>query len=184
MITESQLWTALEAQSNLTDQQVAAAQVDRALRRSAQPVGVVCAGSGGRRHALTVTSFQVLPSDQFIVTVAVRWKSTLAAALSEAEHFALHVLSEEQSFVADMFFGTHLTDDAFDFDCVDWTDRGLQREPFMVGASLSMECQTLKSFQAGSAQVFVAIVREFAEGEKAPLLCWAQKFCAPRPLER
>lgn len=150
-----------------------------AMRQCASPVCVVTTQIDGQRMALTVSSFLSVSADPPMVSVCINKNSRMCKAMSETGVFAIHMLAEDQSHVADNFAGRPRGGEAYDFACVEWIDQGDGREPLMCGVSMAAECAVASSTEAGSHRLFIGEVKNILTNERRPLLYWNRLYGFP-----
>ncbi|MDI4234170.1 flavin reductase family protein [Bradyrhizobium sp. Arg237L] len=150
-----------------------------AMRRAASPVSVITTNLGGKRMALTVSSFLSVSADPPLISVCVNRSSKMCEAMVKSGSFGVHVLSDDQAHVADMFAGRPRSGEAYDFSCVDWVHQGEAREPLMAGVAIAAECSVVSVTEAGSHNLFISEVRNLITNEKRPLLYWNRLYGFP-----
>src|SRR5687767_15108057 len=74
-----------------------------ALRRFASGVTIVTAELSGEQLGITVTAFAAISLMPPIVMVSINNESPLGEAIVDSEHFAVHILSEDQRTLAERF---------------------------------------------------------------------------------
>ncbi|KAF1020029.1 MAG: NADH-dependent flavin reductase [Paracidovorax wautersii] len=150
-----------------------------AMRQAASPVCVVTTRSGGQRMALTISSFLSVSADPPLISVCINRNSRMCAAMTDNGVFGVHILSADQSHVADCFAGRPQSGQAYDFSCVEWLPQGDGHEPAMSGGAMSAECSIVSATDAGTHRLFIAAVRNLTTNDKRPLLCWNRLYGFP-----
>lgn len=150
-----------------------------AMRQSASPVCVVTTSFEGQRMALTISSFLSVSADPPLVSVCINRNSRMCQALSETGTFAVHMLAEDQSHIADTFAGRPRVGAPYDFSCATWVCQGADCEPLMSGVTASAECSVISATDAGSHRLFIAEVKNLATSERRPLLFWNRLYSFP-----
>lgn len=150
-----------------------------AMRQTASPVCVLTTHGDGQRMALTVSSFLSVSADPPLISVCINRNSRMCAAMTESGVFGVHMLSDDQSHIADCFAGRPKTGEAYDFSCVEWLDQGEGREPAMSGGAMSAECSVVSATDAGTHRLFIAAVTRLSTNDKRPLLYWNRLYGFP-----
>ena len=150
-----------------------------AMRQSASPVCVVTTQIDGKRMALTVSSFLSVSADPPLVSVCINQNSRMCKAMTETGVFAVHMLAENQSHIADNFAGRPRCGQPYDFSCVEWLDQGAGREPLMSGVTVAAECAVSSHTDAGSHRLFIGEVKNLATSDRRPLLFWNRLYGFP-----
>lgn len=150
-----------------------------AMRQAASPVCVVTTRQGGKRMALTVSSFLSVSADPPLVSVCINRNSRMCEAMTETGHFGVHLLAHDQAHVADTFAGRPRTGEAYDFNCVEWMNDAEVREPAMCGVSVSADCHVVSTTDAGTHRLFIAAVTNLVASERRPLIFWNRVYGFP-----
>lgn len=152
-----------------------------AMRQAASPVCVVTTNVDGQRMALTISSFLSVSADPPLVSVCINRNSRMCDAITDAGAFGVHLLAHDQAHVADNFAGRpRAGGEPYDFACVEWTaGEDAQREPAMVGGSVSADCTVVSSTDAGTHRLFIAEVKNLATNERRPLIYWNRVYAFP-----
>jgi flavin reductase (DIM6/NTAB) family NADH-FMN oxidoreductase RutF len=150
-----------------------------AMRMTASPVCVVTTSQGGKRMALTISSFLSVSADPPLVSVCINRNSRMCDAITEAGHFGVHLLAYDQAHVADTFAGRPRHGEAYDFNCVEWINGSDSREPAMCGVSVSADCSVVSTTDAGTHRLFIAAVKNLVTSERPPLLFWNRVYGFP-----
>lgn len=150
-----------------------------AMRQSASPVCVVTTQFEGQRMALTISSFLSVSADPPLISVCINRNSRMCTALTATQGFALHMLAEDQSHIADTFAGRPRIGEPYDFSCATWVCQGEHCEPLMSGVTASALCSVVSFTDAGSHRLFIAEVKSLATSEKRPLLFWNRLYSFP-----
>jgi len=79
------------------------------MRRVPAAVTVVTAASGGESRGMTVGSFASVSMDPLLVSFNVGKSSSMHAVLMDARNFYMHLLSEQQADVSNLFANPDLT---------------------------------------------------------------------------
>ncbi len=127
------------------------------MRHVPAPVTVITAvGADGEAHGITIGSFTSVSLEPPLVSFNVDHGAQIYAALQEAEHFAVHVLSEEQAALSAHFAVPELSS-AEQFGAVPHTrdGRGL---PLLDGVVAVLHCRPYASLPLEGDTLFVAEV--------------------------
>lgn len=150
-----------------------------AMRNAPSPVCVITTQENGQRMALTISSFLSVSAEPALISVCINRQSRMSAAMTKNSVFAVHLLSADQAHIADTFAGRPQTGLAYDFSCVEWHDRGADREPIMGGVAVSLECRVESLTDAGTHRLFIAEVKNISMTDKRPLLYWNRLYGVP-----
>lgn len=77
--------------------------VRQALRQFASGVTIVTAEHGGERYGITVSAFTSISLDPPVIMVSINSSSPLAEMVIASEHFAVHILGNEQEELSTRF---------------------------------------------------------------------------------
>lgn len=135
----------------------------RAMRRVASSVSVVTTDGPAGRHGATVSAFCSVSADPPTVLVCLNAASRIAATVRGNAVFAVNVLPEEATHLADRFAGRCGAEDRF--DGIDW--RG-GRVPQFPGATV-LVCEVADAPLSGTHLVVLGRVVEAVEGAARPL---------------
>lgn len=118
----------------------------------------------GRRHGVTVNSFNSVSLDPPLVLWSQALKAFSHPAFRDAERFAVNILADQQIELSnrfaragnDKFAGTPVRD-------------GLGGVPLIEGCSAYLECRRYASHEAGDHMIFIGLVERIARHERRPL---------------
>ena len=148
-----------------------------ALRDHASSVVVVTARGGAGPRGATIGSFVSVSLDPPLVSFNVTHGTRLAAALLEADVWAVHLLSEAQADLAAHFAVPDLdgADQLAPFPHVDAGDG----PPLLRGTLGVLLCRPHGRVEAGDHTVWIAEVTDIVDGAgAAPLLYYRQSYRA------
>ena len=135
-----------------------------ALGRFATGVTVVtCRGSQGPL-GITVNSFASVSLDPALVLWSVDRGSSRAAAFTEAQTFAIHILGREERDIAARFTRNGAT-----FEGLDWAD-GEDGLPVLNGTLARFDCARHAVHDGGDHLILVGAVHRVAFRDGAPLV--------------
>lgn len=145
---------------------VPATEFRAALSRFASGVTVLTIrGADGRDLGMTMTAFSSLSLDPPLILVCVAHTASIAPALAETTHFAVHVLSAGQESLARRF--AEKDRDRFEGAPVRRSDSGL---PLLEGALATLECRVHARHPGGDHEILVGEVLGATSREGAPLV--------------
>lgn len=147
----------------------------QAMSSVANSVTVVTTDGLEGKFGQTVTSFCSVSADLPQMLCCIRAASPLRAAIERNGCFAINVLSECQSSIADAFAGRSTAFPAYDFNHIPHAsdDNGC---PTIVGASCLFSCRVADAIASGSHAIFVGNVTWVGCGGVAPLLYRARGY--------
>jgi 3-hydroxy-9,10-secoandrosta-1,3,5(10)-triene-9,17-dione monooxygenase reductase component len=126
---------------------------------------VTTSGSAGEDIGLTANSFNSVSLDPPMILWSLDRTSLSLAAFKTAEHFAVHILGEDQADISsrfarrgeDKFAGVEL-------------ERGPSAIPMLKNFAARFVCRTAYQYEGGDHIIFVGEVVEFDQRARAPLL--------------
>lgn len=142
------------------------------LARFASGVTVITLrGSDGKDHGMTVTAFTSLSLDPPLVLVCIGHAASIAPALADATHLAIHFLGAEQQPLAQRFAEKD-TDRFVGFG----TRRGLHDLPILDGALAVLQCRISARYPGGDHQIVVGEVLAAEGVEGTPLVYFRGRY--------
>ena len=135
-----------------------------ALGRFATGVTVVTTRADFGPLGMTVNSFASVSLDPPLVLWSPSKSSRRFPAFAEAEHYAIHILSEPQSDVAHAFARR-----GHGFDGIDWKE-GTGGTPLIAGCAARFECRQTARHDGGDHEILVGEVLRAGIGNLPPLL--------------
>lgn len=147
----------------------------QAMSNVANSVAVVTTNGPEGKLGQTVTSFCSVSADPPQVLCCIRVVSPLRSAIELNGCFAVNVLGENQSGIADTFAGRATEFPAYSFDHIPHRsdDNGC---PTFDDASCIFSCQVAEAITSGTHAIFVGIVTLVRCGVEAPLLYHARGY--------
>lgn len=137
-----------------------------ALGNFATGVTIVTAvGEDGRRVGLTANSFSSVSLDPPLVLWSLSRKAPSLPVFTDASHFAINVLAEDQVALSNRFASPAKDK----FEGVAWRP-GLGGAPLIDGCVASFECRNYMQYDGGDHVIFVGHVDRFDYSARAPLL--------------
>jgi flavin reductase (DIM6/NTAB) family NADH-FMN oxidoreductase RutF len=150
-----------------------------ALGRFATGVAVITTvGVDGRSVGLTCNSFSAVSLDPPMVLWSLRRASPSLAAFEASRHFAVSVLSAEQSHLSHHFATTQESK----FDIVSHA-RGLAGCPLLEDALATFECSVEAMHPGGDHIVFFGRVQRATYRDGEPLIFSSGAYFTPAPLQ-
>ncbi|NML42348.1 flavin reductase family protein [Ramlibacter sp. G-1-2-2] len=149
-------------------------ELRNALGRFATGVCVVTTRTAtGQAAGLTVNSFSSVSLDPPLVAWCLGRKAPSLRAFAQAEHFAVHVMAQDQHALA-MHFARPAEDK---FAAVrEAFEPGLGEVPVLKDALARFECRKASTVEGGDHLIFIGRVERFAYADRAPLLFHAGRF--------
>ena len=126
------------------------------MRAWSSGVTVVTASYAGEQHGMTVNSFTSVSLEPPLIVISLHTGSRTQSLVSQANAFAVTILSNDQQDISDLFAGR----------IPDAEDRlaGVQTETLETGAPLIkggltyLDCRVVQTIQAGSNSLYLAEV--------------------------
>lgn len=135
-----------------------------ALGRFATGVTVVTCATADGPLGITANSFSSVSLDPPLVLWSIARTSTRFAAFSAAQHFAIHILAEDERDLAARF-----TRGGAGFDGLDWT-AGPGGAPMIGGTFARFDCRLHAAHDGGDHLILVGRVDRVAQRDGAPLV--------------
>ena len=150
-------------------------QMRNALRRYASGVTVVTAELDGVQYGITVTAFASISLEPPTVMVSINNESPLSTAILTSEHFAVHLLSHSQRYLAERFAlpvssDTKYTEVPF--------AHAASGAPILSGSLATLDCILAQTLAVGSHTVmFGRVVHvERSESDASPLVYYNRDY--------
>lgn len=147
-----------------------------ALGRFATGVTIVTCQSSKGPLGITANSFASVSLDPPLVLWSPARASRRFDAFADAEHFAIHVLSDAQIDLCRRF-----SNDGFDFEDLDWTE-GETGAPLIARSLVCFECGHHARYDGGDHAIIVGRVLHVETSEGAPLVFSAGGYGAFKPV--
>ena len=144
-------------------------QLRQAMHAWTSGVTIVTASYAGEQHGMTVSSFTSVALDPPLICISLQTASRTQALVSQANAFAVTILSESQQELSDRFAGR----------IPDAEDRlaGLETEMLVTGAPLIkgglayLDCRVTQAISVGANTLYLAeVVAAHGNGEGQPLV--------------
>jgi 4-hydroxyphenylacetate 3-hydroxylase, reductase component len=132
---------------------------------------VTCRDAAGAPVGLTANSFNALSLDPPLVLWSLRRSSTSIEAFTNASHFAVNVLAQDQIDLSRRFARPSNAK----FDAGDWVD-GQGGAPILAGCVAVFECRRHSHQVAGDHVLFIGDVQRIAALADAPLVYHAGHY--------
>ncbi len=151
----------------MTDTQQLRNDAKKALRRLASSVSVITCRQGGRDFAMTATAVSALSMEPPSMLVCVNRSATFHAALSQADAFAINVLSRAHVIISRACSGEAKGESRFGVGS--W-DTGAAA-PVLADAQAAIICRKDAELEYGTHTVFVGPILSIStNGEVDPLI--------------
>ena len=127
------------------------------------PTGVAVittTGADGKPLGLTCNSFSSVSLEPPLVLFSLRKASSLVSAFSDADGFAINILSQQQDALSGRFASSKIADK---FEGVAWRS-GVLGMPIIDDCLASFECSVYAKHDAGDHYIFIGEVRHMGEG--------------------
>jgi len=132
---------------------------------------VTCRDDQGQAVGLTANSFNALSLDPPLVLWSLRRESPSIEAFTEATHFTVNVLAEEQIDLSRRF----ARPSAAKFEKGEWRD-GQGGAPMLAGCVAVFECRRRSHHEAGDHILFIGEVERIARSAASPLVYHAGHY--------
>ncbi len=144
----------------------------RSLGRFATGVTIVtCCTRDGRACGITANSFSSVSLDPPLVLWNIAKVSNSLRAYLDADHFAIHVLDEDQRHLAEHFARTDHTR----FNGIEY-DISPQNVPILPGVLARFDCRTREIHDGGDHHIIIGNVEAHTIRDGLPLLFFAGEY--------
>lgn len=126
---------------------------------------VTTCGADGQDYGLTANSFNSVSIDPPMVLWSLNKDSTSAHAFTGSQHFAVHILANDQEHLSNRFAKRGV--DKF---VGLTTSRGPEDIPLLEGCSARFQCRTTYQYEGGDHVILVGEVLAFDRTETSPLV--------------
>lgn len=148
------------------------------MRRVASPVTVITAAADGEARGATIGSFTSVSLEPPLVSFNVQKESSFFGAVSRADAFAIHLLTEGQAELANHFALSDLSSEA-QFRDVPHVQASPDHPPVLEGTFGVLHCRRYAVHDAGDHALFIGRVERVVEAEgRGPLLYYARSYRA------
>lgn len=125
----------------------------------------------GKKVGITVSSFNSVSLDPPLVLWSVGEDSQSYDTFTEAEYFAVHVLTRRQEELVS-HFAQNGEDKFAKFDCAE----GMHGVPILPAFAACFECSTEHIYPGGDHKIIVGRVHRFEERDADPLIIYRSQF--------
>ena len=148
--------------SNSGDQSIDVERFLEGMREVPAVVTVVTTGNNAGIYGITIGSFVSLSLQPALVCFNVQKSASEHDSLTEADHFVVHVLREDQAHLSDLFARSDLTPDE-QFEEVDFSVDATGC-PILTDALITFFCSRYEIFPGGDHSIIVGLVRDVQNG--------------------
>jgi flavin reductase (DIM6/NTAB) family NADH-FMN oxidoreductase RutF len=153
------------------------------MAQAATGVTLITTDGPAGRFGVTVSAFASVSADPPMLLACINRKSPAAAAIAANGGFCVNVLSEAQSFLADVFAGRSERHAPYDFGCAGW--QRVEGGWRLLESVASFDCALDREVAAGSHQVLIGAVRmthRDAPADSASLIYSRRAYSVARPI--
>jgi flavin reductase len=141
------------------------------MRQLAASVVVVTSRNGDRLNGMTATAVCSVSAEPPLVLVVVNTNSSTHPMIGGSQMFALNILREDQTEIANYFARR----EDKDFDDVPYI-KGMTGCPLLRCCAASIECVVHSAFETGSHTIFVGRIVNALTQQAVPLLYYNGQF--------
>ncbi len=120
----------------------------------------------GRREAITANSFSSVSLDPALLLWSIGRDSRSFDAFNGCDHFAIHVLGEDQQELSNRFASKDLTDKFAGFDI----EEGIAGLPLLTDYCARFQCSIYNRYEGGDHIILVGRVLDYDTRENDPLV--------------
>ncbi len=158
-------------------------QFRKVMSRFVTGVTVVTGRDGGEVHGMTCNSFCSISINPLTVMVSLAKNTRTERLIERGQAFAVNVLSQAQTDLADRFAGKHKERENNRFVGFDWTI-AITGAPIFRGTQAYVDCRLLKAFDGGSHTLYLGeVVAAQADESQRPLVFYRSHYVAVDSLE-
>lgn len=121
----------------------------------------------GKFYGITVSAFSSVSLAPPLVLVCIDRETGTHFALSESEHFAVHILAEGQEKVSNRF-ASRLEEK---FSGIDYR-LGIEGVPVLTDSVVALECRVAHRHEGGDHTIFVGEIERAEIRDEKPLVYW------------
>lgn len=152
-----------------------------AMGRAAPGVWILTTSGAQGRAGLTVSSVASVSAEPPMVLACVNRRNAVRDTVLEAGVFALNLLADSHSTLADVFAGRPAEGEPFDFGRAEWTT-GATGSPLLVQGAAHFDCVLSSSFEAGTHTILIGTVVSAARAGCSPLVHTDRRYARVVPL--
>lgn len=139
-------------------------------------VTVVTARAGHEMHGMTCNAFCSISIDPATVMVSISKNTRTEKLIERGRIFAVNILSESQTQLADRFAGRHKEREEDRFEGFEWTT-AVTGAPIFMGNQAYLDCKLIRGFDAGDHTVYLGdVVAAYADDSKRPLIFFQSRY--------
>lgn len=147
-------------------------QFKNSMRHLAGAVSVITVGRGADRTGFTATSVSSLSIEPPSILVSLNRSSSSWPVLQRYGTFAVNVLAQDQSHIADRFAGRGGLKGAERYEGAEWSEL-ITGTSVLAGALTVLDCELDEAIDRHSHSILIGRVRSVAvRSEGEPLLYW------------
>ena len=145
------------------------------MRAWSSGVTVVTASYAGEQHGMTVNSFTSVSLEPPLIVISLHTGSRTQSLVSQANAFAVTILSNDQQDISDLFAGR--IPDAEDRLADVQTETLETGAPLIKGGLTYLDCRVVQTIQAGSNSLYLAeVVAARSNRADPPLIYHNRKY--------
>lgn len=151
-------------------------ELRQALRQFASGVTIVTAEHDDQLYGITVTAFSSISIDPPVIMVSINNSSPLAGIIIDAEHFAVHILTEAQQELSARFAVSLPGEEKYRNLQI---ERGASGAPRLAGALAVLECTLDQTLEVGThTLMFGRVVHANSNPDPdSPLIYYHRSYC-------
>ncbi len=159
-----------------TEQDVLKAKFLSGMSKVAGTVNILTTDGPSGRGGTTATAMTSVSADSEFPTllICINESATATAQFLENGVFCVNVLSDNQSYAADVFASRYRDQFKDKFDFGEWSE-GTNKVPRLIGALASFDCRVAKSMKVGTHNVLVGDVLDVSVSESGSSLVYADR---------
>lgn len=140
-----------------------------AMRRFANGVSIIAAGTGLNRRGTTATAVASVSADPPHMLVCVNHSNSMYPAITGARSFSINILSSDQERLAQRFAGVFGHKDLARFEEGCWSD---DAAPVLVDAPASLLCRLTDARDVATHRIFIGRVEKIRLAGDPPSLVY------------
>jgi len=153
-----------------------------ALSKAANGVSIVTTGGADGRAGLTVSSMCSVCADPALVLACVNADNEFCALADGYGHFAINLLTTEQTAVSQVFAGLDEHPEENRFNTGEWTTL-VTGSPVLDGALVALDCELESSTTHGSHRIYIGRVLGVASTQATPLVYCDRGYVQTTPID-
>ena len=151
-------------------------QFRKVMGRFITGVTVVTARAGDEVHGMTCNAFCSISITPLTVMVSIAKNTRSERLIEKGGVFAVNILSETQSYLADRFAGRHKDKEGNRFEGFEW-EPAVTGAPIFTGIQAYVDCKVMKAYDGGTHTLYLGkVVASHLDDSQHPLVFYQSRY--------